>query len=151
MCSTLPATTLIVLTCHPVCSLEAMAHPRCVGWGEIGLDYHYDNSPRNVQQAVFTRQLKRAVELGKPLTIHTREAEEDTERILKSEVPSDHKVLSLMHLTVCVPPTHCYFCLRFTSIASLTRLGSHNDCWNISRTFTLASQVQASLVLITPS
>lgn len=75
-------------------SLQAMAHPRCVGWGEMGLDYHYDNSPRPLQQSVFTRQLQLAVKLGKSLTIHTREAEEDTERILKQEVPRDHKVLS---------------------------------------------------------
>ena len=73
-------------------SIEAMAHPRCVGWGEIGLDYHYDNSPREIQQRVFVRQLREAVKLGKPLTIHTREAEEDTERILKQYVPTDHKV-----------------------------------------------------------
>ncbi|KAI9566635.1 hypothetical protein HD554DRAFT_2115274 [Boletus coccyginus] len=72
--------------------LEAMAHPRCVGWGEIGLDYHYDNSPRDVQQRVFERQLRTAVKLGKPLTIHTREAEQDTERILKQEVPANHKI-----------------------------------------------------------
>ncbi|KAI0795993.1 hydrolase [Abortiporus biennis] len=72
--------------------LEAMAHPRCVGWGEIGLDYHYDNSPREVQQQVFIRQLRHAVRLGKSLTIHTREAEEDTERILKAEVPKDHRI-----------------------------------------------------------
>lgn len=69
-----------------------MAHPRCVGWGEMGLDYHYDNSPREIQQAVFARQLKQAVRLGKSLTIHTREADDDTERILKAEVPKDHKV-----------------------------------------------------------
>ncbi|KAF8551963.1 Metallo-dependent hydrolase [Imleria badia] len=69
-----------------------MTHPRCVGWGEIGLDYHYDNSPRDVQQRVFERQLRAAVKLGKPLTIHTREAEEDTERILKQEVPVEHKI-----------------------------------------------------------
>lgn len=69
-----------------------MAHPRCVGWGEMGLDYHYDNSPREIQQAVFRRQLRQAVRLGKPLTIHTREAEEDTEMILKEEVPQDHRV-----------------------------------------------------------
>lgn len=61
----------------------------------MGLDYHYDLSPRDVQRAVFTRQLKHAVRLGKPLTIHTREANEDTERILKEEVPKDHKVNSL--------------------------------------------------------
>ena len=72
-------------------SLEAMSHPRCVGWGEIGLDHHYDNSPRDRQQEVFSRQLRHAVRLGKPLTIHTREAEDDTERILKENVPKDHK------------------------------------------------------------
>ena len=72
--------------------LEAMAHPRCVGWGEIGLDYHYDNSPRDIQQRVFIRQLRQAVKLAKPLTIHTREAEEDTLRILKEEVPKDYRV-----------------------------------------------------------
>ena len=69
-----------------------MAHPRCVGWGEMGLDYHYDNSPRALQQEIFIRQLKHAVRLGKPLTIHTRGAEEDSERILKEHVPKDHKV-----------------------------------------------------------
>jgi Tat protein secretion system quality control protein TatD with DNase activity len=73
-------------------SLESMAHPRNVGWGEIGLDYHYDNSPRDVQREVFTRQLRHAVRLGKPITVHTREADEDTESILKAEVPKDHKV-----------------------------------------------------------
>ncbi|KAI0745530.1 hypothetical protein C8Q76DRAFT_703949 [Earliella scabrosa] len=77
--------------------IEAMSHPRCVGWGEMGLDYHYDNSPRDLQQEVFIRQLKHAVRLGKPLTIHTREAEEDTERILKEHVPKDHRI----HI-------HCY-------------------------------------------
>ena len=69
-----------------------MSHPRCVGWGEMGLDYHYDNSPREIQQEVFIRQLQHAVRLGKPLTIHTREAEEDSERILKEHVPKDHRV-----------------------------------------------------------
>ncbi|KAI6104577.1 hypothetical protein EDD16DRAFT_1841660 [Pisolithus croceorrhizus] len=72
--------------------LEAMTHPRCVGWGEIGLDYHYDHSPRQLQQEILTRQLRIAVALEKPLTIHTREAEEDTERILKAEVPADHPI-----------------------------------------------------------
>ena len=69
-----------------------MTHPRCVGWGEIGLDYHYNLSPPETQRDVFTRQLRHAVKLDKPLTIHTREAEEDTERILKAEVPQSHKV-----------------------------------------------------------
>ncbi|KAH6897718.1 hydrolase [Coprinopsis sp. MPI-PUGE-AT-0042] len=72
--------------------LEAMTHPCCVGWGEFGLDYHYDNSPRDVQREVFTRQLRQAVKLRKPLTIHTREVEADCERILKAEVPREHKI-----------------------------------------------------------
>jgi TatD DNase family protein len=72
--------------------VEAMAHPRCVGWGEMGLDYHYDNSPRDLQRQVFIRQLKQAVRLRKPLTIHTREADDDTEKILKEHVPNDHKI-----------------------------------------------------------
>jgi TatD DNase family protein len=69
-----------------------MQHSRCVSWGEMGLDYHYDNSPRSIQQDVFARQLRHAVRLGKPLTIHTREAEEDTERLLKELVPKEHPV-----------------------------------------------------------
>jgi TatD DNase family protein len=80
-------------------SIDAMAHPRCVGWGEMGLDYHYDNSPRDIQQKVFIRQLKQAVKLAKPLTIHTREADDDTERILKEHVPQEHKVR--MSLSCC--------------------------------------------------
>ena len=85
------------LTC--MFSIDAMAHPRCVGWGEMGLDYHYDNSPRDIQQKVFIRQLKQAVKLGKPLTIHTREADDDTERLLKEHVPQEHKVR--MSLSYC--------------------------------------------------
>ena len=77
-----------------------MQHPRCVGWGEMGLDYHYDNSPRLIQQEVFIRQLKHAVQLGKPLTIHTREAEEDSERILKEYVPKDHRVRLFLRQSV---------------------------------------------------
>ncbi|KAF9556552.1 Metallo-dependent hydrolase [Agrocybe pediades] len=72
--------------------LEAMEHPRCVALGEIGLDYHYDHSPREIQRDIFVRQLRHAVRLGKPLTIHIREADDDAERILKAEVPKDHKI-----------------------------------------------------------
>ncbi|KAI0259438.1 hypothetical protein BC834DRAFT_926222 [Gloeopeniophorella convolvens] len=72
--------------------LEAMTHPRNVGWGEIGLDFHYDNSPRDIQRDIFTRQLRHAVRLGKPITVHTREADEDTEQILKAEVPKNHRI-----------------------------------------------------------
>jgi TatD DNase family protein len=60
-------------------------HPKVIAWGEIGLDYHYDNSPREVQRDVFRRQLQLARERRLPAVIHTREAEEDTLRILREE------------------------------------------------------------------
>jgi TatD DNase family protein len=53
--------------------------------GEIGLDYHYDFSPREVQQAVFRVQVRLARELGRPVVVHTREADEDTIEILRDE------------------------------------------------------------------
>lgn len=53
-------------------------HPKVLAVGEIGLDYHYDFSPRDVQRAVFARQLEIAVAVRKPIVIHTREAWEDT-------------------------------------------------------------------------
>jgi TatD DNase family protein len=53
--------------------------------GEIGLDYHYDFSPRDVQQEVFRAQVRLARELGRPVVIHTREAEDDTIEILREE------------------------------------------------------------------
>ena len=58
---------------------------RVVAWGEIGLDFHYDNSPRDVQVAVFKRQLQAARELNLPVIIHTREAEAETIDILKTD------------------------------------------------------------------
>jgi len=53
--------------------------------GEIGLDYHYDFSPRDIQQHVFRSQVALARELRRPVVIHTREADEDTIGILKGE------------------------------------------------------------------
>jgi TatD DNase family protein len=56
--------------------------PECRAIGEIGLDYHYDFAPREVQQAVFREQLILARRIRLPVVIHTREAEADTFRIL---------------------------------------------------------------------
>jgi len=60
-------------------------HPKVIAWGEIGLDYHYDNSPRDVQQDAFRRQLRMARERQLPISIHTREAEADTLKIVDEE------------------------------------------------------------------
>ncbi|HEX7956861.1 MAG TPA: TatD family hydrolase, partial [Pyrinomonadaceae bacterium] len=58
---------------------------RAVALGEIGLDYHYDNSPREVQGEVFARQLRLARSLALPAIIHSREADEETLKILRAE------------------------------------------------------------------
>ena len=58
---------------------------RVIAWGEIGLDFHYDNSPRDVQVDVFKRQLRAARDCDLPVVIHTREAEAETIEILQTE------------------------------------------------------------------
>ena len=65
--------------------MDLSQHPKVIAWGEIGLDYHYDNSPRDVQREAFRKQLRMARERGLPLSIHTREAEADTLAILEEE------------------------------------------------------------------
>jgi TatD DNase family protein len=58
--------------------------PKMVAVGEIGLDYHYNNSPPDIQRGVFEKQLQIACDQNLPVVIHTREAEEDTKAILKN-------------------------------------------------------------------
>ena len=65
-----------------ICALAGDA--RCVAVGEIGLDYHYDFSPRDVQRRVYGQQLDLARELGKPVIIHEREAVQDNLDILRA-------------------------------------------------------------------
>ncbi len=60
-------------------------HDKVVAIGEIGLDYHYDLSPRDVQRTVFARQIGLAKELGLPFAVHEREACKDCLDILKAE------------------------------------------------------------------
>jgi TatD DNase family protein len=63
---------------------QLAAHPKVLAIGEIGLDYHYDLSPRPVQRTVFEMQLGLARAAGKPIVIHTREAWDDTLALLRS-------------------------------------------------------------------
>jgi hydrolase, TatD family len=60
-------------------------HRKIVALGEIGLDYHWDKSPKSVQHDIFRRQIRLAKSAGLPLIIHNREATADTERILREE------------------------------------------------------------------
>ena len=64
--------------------LEALcAHPTVLAVGEIGLDYHYDNSPRETQRRVFLQQMEIAAGTRKPIAIHTRDAWDDTLDLLR--------------------------------------------------------------------
>ncbi len=66
--------------------LERLArHPRLIAWGEIGLDYHYDHSPRDIQSQVFRNQLTLARAARKPIIIHCREAWPDCLKILEED------------------------------------------------------------------
>jgi TatD DNase family protein len=60
-----------------------LKHPKVLAFGEIGLDYHYDHSPREVQQAVFAEQMRIAADARLPIVIHTREAWPDTLRLIE--------------------------------------------------------------------
>jgi TatD DNase family protein len=62
---------------------ELLKHPKVVALGEIGLDYHYDFTPRDVQQRVFIDQMHVAREARKPIVIHTREAWPDTLQLIE--------------------------------------------------------------------
>ena len=60
-------------------------HPKIVAIGEAGLDYHYDNSPRDLQEQVFRQHIAAARETGLPLVIHSRDCDADMARILAEE------------------------------------------------------------------
>ncbi|MCO7176918.1 TatD family hydrolase [Sporolactobacillus kofuensis] len=64
---------------------QQLSHPGIVALGEIGLDYHWDKSPKSVQHQIFRRQIRLAKDAGLPLIIHDREATEDVARILREE------------------------------------------------------------------
>jgi TatD DNase family protein len=65
--------------------IELARKPRVVAIGEIGLDFFHDLSPRDVQRTVFKRMIELALEVNKPIVVHSREAPEETLRILEEE------------------------------------------------------------------
>jgi TatD DNase family protein len=74
-------------TAEDFAAMRALAaHPKCVGIGEAGLDYHYNHAPPETAKRVFRGQIALARELSLPLVIHTREAEDDTAAIMKDEM-----------------------------------------------------------------
>lgn len=77
---------------------EMSGHPKCLAIGEIGLDYYYGQDTKEAQKKCFEDQLKMAKRLGKPVVIHSRDAAEDTMRLLRDFCIGDHPMIDV----------HCY-------------------------------------------
>jgi TatD DNase family protein len=88
------------------------AHERCVAIGETGLDYYRDGAPREDQERAFRAQIGLAREVGKPLVIHTRAADEDTLALLESEASGVRVIL------------HC-----FSMAERIEQCLTHEDWW----------------------
>ncbi len=77
--------------------IDLCREPKVIAWGEIGLDFHYDHSPRDVQQEVFRRQIEVARELSLPVIIHSRAANDETIAILKEKCGDSGFPGGIMH------------------------------------------------------
>jgi len=77
--------------------IQLMQHPRVIGLGEVGLDYYYEHSPRDLQKQAFREQIRLAKLFMKPIIIHTRDAEEETLRILEEEFSEGADDVGIMH------------------------------------------------------
>jgi TatD DNase family protein len=78
-------------------TLETANHPKFLCLGEIGLDYHYDLSPRDVQRDVFARQIDLAYGLKKPMQLHIREAHGDNIDLLRAAQAAGRLPAGIMH------------------------------------------------------
>ena len=65
--------------------VELTESSKVIAWGEIGLDFYYDHSPREIQVEVFRRQIRKASGLGLPIIVHSRDANDETVELLRDE------------------------------------------------------------------
>ncbi|TSB45074.1 TatD family hydrolase [Alkalicoccobacillus porphyridii] len=80
---------------HLIWLEELAAHPKVVALGEMGLDYHWDKSPKDIQKEVFVKQIHLAKKVNLPIIIHNRDADQDIVEILEAE--GAKKVGGIMH------------------------------------------------------
>ncbi len=77
--------------------IELAKHEKVIAWGEIGLDFFYDHSPRDLQIEVFRRQVRTAKELNLPIIIHSRDADVQTVEVLREECSYSEFRGGIMH------------------------------------------------------
>jgi TatD DNase family protein len=75
----------------------AKSSKKVIAWGEIGLDYYYEHSPREIQREVFIRQIRIAKKLDLPIIIHSRDADDETVEILTEECSDEDFRGGIMH------------------------------------------------------
>ena len=91
---------------HAYIEMEQLArHPKVIAWGEIGLDYHYDHSPRETQKRVFARQMELAAAAKLPIVIQVVHADFKTVVAQISSQGPGYCIISLGHKTVTRPKT----------------------------------------------
>ena len=112
--------------------IEIAAHPKVIGIGEAGLDFHYNKSPHDVQEQVFRNHISAARETGLPLVIHSREAEDDTLRIMSDE----------MSKGAFKPLLHCFSSNSYLAEEAL-KMGAYVSFSGIL-TFNSAKEIRAS-------
>ncbi|MBQ8374275.1 MAG: TatD family hydrolase [Clostridia bacterium] len=119
------------------------AHEKCIGVGEIGLDYHFDdNPPKQTQREAFIEQLKMAHALSLPVVIHSRDAAEETLNIL-----AEHKAL-----LACGGLMHCYsysaqMLLRFCDLGLYFSFGGTSTFKNAKKVHESVQAVPATRIL----
>jgi TatD DNase family protein len=125
---------------------ELARRPEVVALGEIGLDYHYDFSPRETQQRLFAEQLALAGEVGLPVLVHDREAHADTLAALRREADrrADRRVNGVLH---------CYSGSRemagdFLELGLLLGVGGSLTFANARRTVEVAQAVPLSELVL---
>ncbi|WP_077329925.1 TatD family hydrolase [Virgibacillus siamensis] len=121
---------------------ELSAHPKVVAIGEMGLDYHWDKSPKDIQKEVFRKQINLAKKVNMPIIIHNREATEDIIEIMQEE--NAQEVGGIMH---CYndSPDYVQACLDMNFYISL---GGPVTFKNASMPKEVAVQVPADRLLV---
>jgi TatD DNase family protein len=121
--------------------------------GEIGLDYHYDFSPRGVQQEIFRAQIRLALQRDLPIIIHTREATDDTFRIIREE--GEGRVRGVFHcftgdVTMAREALAIGFYLSYAGILTFPKAGDLREAAKITPLDRLLSETDAPYLAPTP-